>query len=99
METSDKHYQLKIPLEKKRIYLVRRVEDVKDLKEALSTHTYSRISEIGHRIKGSARLFDFIELEELAIRLERAASLSQLDQLSELVSEFDFRLTELMRTT
>lgn len=99
MNVVDKHYVLTLSIEKKRRYLVRREVDVQDLKSALSNHTYSKITEITHRIRGSARLFDFIELEALAIRLEKAAKASQHETIQALVSEFDTHVSELIRIT
>ncbi len=86
--------EFKMSTERKRIYLARRVDDARELSSALESKSYSRIFEIGHRVKGSARLFDFVEFEILAAKLEEAAQKNDATTLFRLIAEFEGQVTK-----
>ncbi|MES2962799.1 MAG: Hpt domain-containing protein [Bdellovibrionota bacterium] len=61
---------LDVPIEMKRTYLTRRSDDLATLRSALSRRDYIRIREIGHQLSGNARSFGFLDLEQIALRME-----------------------------
>lgn len=96
MNSSEKPNDFILSPERKRFYLIRREDDSQDLKTALLENNYLRICDIGHRIKGSARLFGFLELEVLAKQLELAAAVENVEELTVLVHEFETRVLEFL---
>ena len=73
MSESQKPHSTGISSEKKQIYLGRRQVDLISLRSSLSTKNFGEIYTIAHKIKGNSRLFDFSELEPIALELETAA--------------------------
>ena len=81
-----------------KIYLDKRYEDLKEIKNSLQDakdiHSLEKIQKIGHRIKGSASLYGFSELSEIAYRLETTAKNGDITKLPNVVDEFQSFLNE-----
>ena len=79
-------------------YLDKRFEDLKEIKNTLQdvkdTHRLEKIQKIGHKIKGSAGLYGFSELSEIAFRLETTAMSGDFAKLPNVVDEFQSFLNE-----
>jgi HPt (histidine-containing phosphotransfer) domain-containing protein len=62
---------MEISKEAKQRYIARRSENHQILSDALSKQSSSEFKMIGHQLKGNARTFGFVELEDLGIELEK----------------------------
>ncbi len=87
-----------ISSERRRVYLERRQDDLAALRKALVEDDFSKFAEIGHRLKGNARLFDFPTIEEVAIRMEIGATDRERTALAAIVDQFATLITELSST-
>ncbi|MFA6236020.1 MAG: Hpt domain-containing protein [Bacteriovorax sp.] len=81
-----------------KVYLDKRVEDLKEIQHSLEdikdTSNLEKIKKIGHRIKGSAGLYGFSKLSEIGFRIETTVQSGDLTTLSNVVSEFQSFLNE-----
>jgi HPt (histidine-containing phosphotransfer) domain-containing protein len=64
---------LQIPEEIRQNYLVRRQNDLETLRSSLANQDLTEFKRIGHQLKGNAASFGYIDLEKIAIALEKAA--------------------------
>lgn len=65
---------LQIPDEIRHNYLIRREKDLQTLKSSLAIGDLSEFKRIGHQLKGNASSFGYLELESIAIAMEKAAA-------------------------
>ena len=54
-------------------YFQNRIQELDTLKQALHENDFETIKKRGHRLKGNARTYGFIDLEGLGERLEQSA--------------------------
>ncbi len=59
-----------LPQEIRVTYLLRRRQDLEELRESLRTHNAEVFRRLGHQIKGSARSYGFESLESLALEMD-----------------------------
>ncbi len=78
-----------IPVELKRKYLSRRIQDLVRLREALAKDDFSPALKLGHQVKGNAQTFEFPQMEILGIELEHAARRKDKEQLMGLVARME----------
>ncbi|MCM0607211.1 MAG: Hpt domain-containing protein [Xanthomonadaceae bacterium] len=60
-------------------YLENRKKEIAELESYFSKKDFDAIAKIGHKLKGNAAGYGFIELGEIAIRLESASKKSDLN--------------------
>lgn len=70
-------------------YLSRRHAELADLKEAMAAGNLALIQDTGHRWKGSGASYGFSELSKLGEKLESAAGMKDLDQVKDLLAQFE----------
>jgi len=96
MEMDNKTYHLALSPDRKRTYLSRRQEDATNLLTALNTKDVPRIREIVHKVKGSARLFEYVELETRAKQIEDEALKMDFPALERDIPEFASKVNTLL---
>lgn len=64
---------MKIPVELKRKYLERRIEEIQHLLDSLDGDDFSVALRLGHQVKGNAQTFEFPQMAPLGIQIELAA--------------------------
>ena len=79
---------MEISVEAKKKYIERRKENLAALEQALQTKDFEVWKTIGHQLKGNARTFGFVELEPVAVQIEKVAIDQSWDQAESLISEF-----------
>lgn len=81
-----------------KVYLDKRVEDLKEIQHSLEDvkdiSNLEKIKKIGHRIKGSAGLYGFSKLSEIGFKIETTVQSGDLKTLSNVVNEFQSFLNE-----
>lgn len=81
-----------------KIYLDKRVEDLKEIQHSLEdmkdSSNLEKIKKIGHRIKGSAGLYGFSKLSDIGFRLEATVQDGDLTTLTSVVSELQSFLND-----
>ncbi|MDO9182916.1 MAG: Hpt domain-containing protein [Bacteriovorax sp.] len=82
----------------KKSYLDKRKADLseikKNLSEELDSQHLEKIQKIGHKIKGSAGLYGFSKLSDIAFRIETTARNGDVNTLPNVVDEFQTFLNE-----
>lgn len=96
MKMDENTYHLNLSPERKRTYLFRRQEDATNLLSALNTRDFPRIREIVHKVKGSARLFEYVELETRAKQIEDEAVDMNFPALERDIPEFATKVNALL---
>lgn len=64
---------MKIPVELKRKYLERRIEEIQQLLNSLESDDFSVALRVGHQVKGNAQTFEFPQMAPLGTQIELAA--------------------------
>lgn len=64
---------MQVPVELKRKYLERRIEDIQVLLSSLEVNDFAPAIKLGHQVKGNALTFDFPQIAPLGIEIEQAA--------------------------
>ena len=78
-----------VPVELKRRYLSRRIEDLIRLKEALAINDFSLALKLGHQVKGNAVTFEFPHMATIGVELEHAAKKKDKETLIFLVQKME----------
>lgn len=79
---------LKIPKEMIQRYLERRKADLRILEESFSIRDPTVIKRISHQLKGNALSYGFDELNDIVVRLEKAAMRADWPVVEESIEEF-----------
>jgi len=64
---------MQVPVELKRKYLERRIEDIQFLLSSLEDNDFAPALKLGHQVKGNAVTFDFPQIAPLGVKIEEAA--------------------------
>lgn len=64
---------MQVPVELKRRYLRRRIQDLQSIMHSLEKDDFSMAQTLGHQVKGNAVTFDFPQMAMLGVEIERAA--------------------------
>jgi HPt (histidine-containing phosphotransfer) domain-containing protein len=64
---------MQVPVELKRKYLERRIEDIQVLLSSLEDNDFAPALKLGHQVKGNALTFDFPQMAPIGIEIELAA--------------------------
>ncbi len=73
-------------------YLIRRQEDLVQLRRAVGDGDLETLKRISHQIKGNGETFGFPELGEAASRIETAAFQEDPLEIQKAVAEFELEL-------
>ena len=82
-----------VPVELKRRYLSRRIQDLARLKEALAQNDFAPALKLGHQVKGNAQTFEFPHMAVLGVELEHAAKRQDKETLLNLVQKMESVIT------
>lgn len=69
-------------------YMENRFRDIEQCRKFLSEDNFSEISNVGHKLKGNARTYGFLKLEEIGISLEKYAHQRNKKELEMLINYF-----------
>lgn len=64
---------MKVPLELKRKYLERRIQDIDYLIASLEENNFAPALKLGHQVKGNAATFEFPQIAPFGMKIESAA--------------------------
>lgn len=64
---------MQVPVELKRKYLERRIEDIQVILSSLEDNDFAPALKLGHQVKGNALTFDFPQMGPIGIEIEQAA--------------------------
>ena len=64
---------MQVPVELKRKYLERRIEDIQVILSSLEDNDFAPALKLGHQVKGNALTFDFPQMAPIGIEIELAA--------------------------
>lgn len=64
---------MQVPIELKRKYLQRRIEDIQVLLSSLEVNDFAPAIKLGHQVKGNALTFDFPQMAPIGVEIEQAA--------------------------
>jgi HPt (histidine-containing phosphotransfer) domain-containing protein len=84
----------KVSPEMKKVYLLRRLQDLPFLREDIATSSVEQFHRCGHQIMGNAQSFGFINLEVIAIKMNEIT----IERLSVdgpgLIEEYNLRVLQ-----
>lgn len=89
LNPADMMLHMQVPTELKKRYLVRRIQEIKNLKDALYVGDYSHALKLGHQVKGNAATFDFHEMGPIGKEMELAASEKNKERVEYLALEME----------
>lgn len=78
-----------VPVELKRKYLTRRIQDLIHLKAALAKNDFAPALKLGHQVKGNAHTFEFPHMTVIGVELEHAAKRQDKETLMSLVHKME----------
>lgn len=64
---------MKVPIELKRRYLNRKLQDIQCLRTLIDKDDYSEALRLGHQVKGNAVTFEFPQMAIVGLEIENAA--------------------------
>lgn len=76
---------MQIPVELKRKYLERKIQDIDHLISSLEKNDFAPAVRLGHQVKGNAATFDFPQIAPLGIQIENAAKKHDVDGIKTLI--------------
>jgi HPt (histidine-containing phosphotransfer) domain-containing protein len=76
-----------VPMQSQIRYLQRRLAEIELLNSHLAKGDFKSTETLGHQIKGNARTFDFLDLEEMGVRLENAAKEKNPEKVKTILAE------------
>jgi HPt (histidine-containing phosphotransfer) domain-containing protein len=80
---------MQVPVELKRKYIERRVQDIEQLMSSLETEDYEPAMRIGHQLKGNASTFDFPQIAPIGREIENAGKNRDKQSLKSLIEMMD----------
>ncbi|KHD87139.1 MAG: hypothetical protein OM95_16055 [Bdellovibrio sp. ArHS] len=78
---------IKLPLEAKKKYLLRRKEELVQIERMKAQIDWDFVVQVGHQIKGNAKTFEFPSLVPLAVSLEEAGRNQDASSLAQICTE------------
>ncbi len=78
---------MQVPVELKRKYLERRIQDIDHLISSLEADDFGPAIKLGHQVKGNAVTFDFPQMAPLGIEIENAAKNQDKESIKSLVEK------------
>jgi HPt (histidine-containing phosphotransfer) domain-containing protein len=76
---------MQVPVELKRKYLDRRIEDIETLIASLDEDDFAPAQKLGHQVKGNAVTFEFPHLAPIGAQIEAASKIKDKDTILSLV--------------
>jgi HPt (histidine-containing phosphotransfer) domain-containing protein len=83
---------MKLPIELKKKYLDRRLEDIKLLRLTLDQGDFSHALRVGHQVKGNAVTFEVPRLAPIGNEMETAAKRRDIEKLRILIQRMEVEL-------
>lgn len=80
---------MQVPVELKRKYLDRRIEDLQKLRSTVNEGDYTWAIRLGHQVKGNALTFDFPQMTSLGVAIEAAGKNEDKDSIINLIEEME----------
>lgn len=78
---------MQVPVELKRKYLERRIQDIDHLILSLENNDFGPAIKLGHQVKGNAVTFDFPQMAPLGIEIENAAKNKDKESIKNLIQK------------
>lgn len=80
---------MKLPIELKRRYLDRRLEDIRVVRLTIDKGDYSEALRVGHQVKGNALTFEVPQIAWIGTELETAAKRRDVEAMRRLVQRME----------
>lgn len=80
---------MQVPVELKKKYLDRRIQDIHNLRDSLESNDYSLALKIGHQVKGNAVTFEFPQIAGLGMEMETAAKKQDKEKVKILIEKME----------
>lgn len=78
---------MQIPVELKRKYLERRIQDIDHLISSLERNDFAPAVRLGHQVKGNAATFDFPQIAPFGLEIENAAKKHDADGIKTIIQK------------
>ncbi|HLW57848.1 MAG TPA: Hpt domain-containing protein [Bacteriovoracaceae bacterium] len=80
---------MKLPIELKRRYLDRRLEDIKVVRQMIDHGDFSEAIRVGHQVKGNAVTFEVPQIAWLGTEIESAAKRRDAEKIRILMQRME----------
>lgn len=78
---------MQVPVELKRKYLERRIQDIDHLMSSLEKDDFGPAIKLGHQVKGNAVTFEFPQMAPLGVEIENAARNRDKESIKNLIQK------------
>lgn len=85
---------MQVPVELKRKYLERKVQDIQHLISSLEENDFAPALKLGHQVKGNALTFDFPQMGPVGVQIENAAKNQDKESLRTLIDQMAHMIAE-----
>jgi HPt (histidine-containing phosphotransfer) domain-containing protein len=85
---------MQVPTELKTMYLNRRIQDISKIKSGLKSGDFGLAEKLGHQVKGNAETFEFPEMANLGLEIEKAAIKKDPSLVMSLVDQMEMAIHE-----
>jgi HPt (histidine-containing phosphotransfer) domain-containing protein len=85
---------MEVPIELKKRYLDRRIQELDLLKSSVSRDDYSGALKLGHQVKGNAMTFDLPQVAPFGVAIESAAKMRDKDLVQTLISKMEILIKD-----
>jgi HPt (histidine-containing phosphotransfer) domain-containing protein len=85
---------MQVPVELKRKYIDRRINDIQSLLKSLEDNDYAPAAKLGHQVKGNAGTFELPQMTEIGVAIELAALQSDRTALEVLAQRMTLELLQ-----
>ena len=80
---------MEVPIELKKKYLDRRIQELQNLKTSLVHDDFTGALKLGHQVKGNAITFDLPQVAPFGVAIETAAKMRDKDLVQSLISKME----------
>lgn len=80
---------MKLPIELKRRYLDRRLEDIKIVRQMIDNGDFSEAIRVGHQVKGNAVTFEIPQIACIGTEIESAAKRRDAEKIRILMQRME----------
>lgn len=83
---------MQVPVELKIKYLSRRLQEIESLRAALEVDDFSVALKLGHQVKGNAQTFEFPQMTDMGVEIEKAARARDKEVVQQLVEKMEIAI-------
>jgi HPt (histidine-containing phosphotransfer) domain-containing protein len=76
-------------------FLEGRKRDIEIIKKLVIANNFEELKSVGHKIKGTAGSYGFMDLSKIGAMIEEAADAKNIEELGKLSSEYEYHIKQI----